>query len=300
MITFSFVIPAYNYADYLPKTLDSILKQQGDDYEIIVVNDGSTDNTDEVMRDYLNRYNDIISYYKQVNQGPAAARNFAVSKAKGAFIFALDADDCLTPSALHVLRQAIETYPDKDLIAGNHFSVWQDGRVKTKQQPKLSDNKEANFIAFIRKQVSIPCGTSIVRREVFDKIQYYTDIVGREDTVFVAQVLACYPAVMLDNPIVKRMMHDDSFRYKLGEKGGYDLVIADKLFDPEIIPETLMPYKKEYKSRLCLAFFRNEYKAGHYKAARKWYYLAIKTMPRHVFHWNYLSKFLKSKLKIQS
>ena len=87
----SIIIPAYNAARFLPACIESVLAQTHRDIEIIVVNDGSTDNTDDVVRPYLDR----IRYITQCNKGLSAARNAGFKASSGQFVCFLDADDVL-------------------------------------------------------------------------------------------------------------------------------------------------------------------------------------------------------------
>ena len=83
---FSIVIPTYNRASLIPATLQSVFQQTFTDYEIIIINDGSTDNTQDVLKPFLSR----ITYVNQNNQGPGAARNTGIDIAKGEYITFLD------------------------------------------------------------------------------------------------------------------------------------------------------------------------------------------------------------------
>lgn len=87
----SVIIPTYNCAQYLPITIKSVIEQTYQDWEIIIIDDGSTDNTVEVVKPYL-FYNNI-HFIRQHNQGPAAARNLGIAKATGKYVAFLDADD---------------------------------------------------------------------------------------------------------------------------------------------------------------------------------------------------------------
>lgn len=89
-IVFSVIIPTYNRADFITKTLDSFLNQTCQDFEIIIVDDGSTDNTNEVVKPYLS---DRIFYYKKKNEERAAARNYGAEKARGEYVNFFDSDD---------------------------------------------------------------------------------------------------------------------------------------------------------------------------------------------------------------
>ena len=77
-LMFSIIIPAYNYADVLDRSIRSVLNQTGDDFEILIIDDGSTDNTPKIMSGYQKEFPEKIKYFTQKNQGPAAARNKGV------------------------------------------------------------------------------------------------------------------------------------------------------------------------------------------------------------------------------
>lgn len=105
---FSIIIPAYNVADYLPACLDSVLDQDFSDYEIILVNDGSTDATSKICDEY--QKNHQIKVIHQPNSGLSEARNSGVQKATGKYLIFLDGDDFLTPGALTKIATALANF----------------------------------------------------------------------------------------------------------------------------------------------------------------------------------------------
>ena len=109
MSKFSVVIPLYNKERDILKTLNSVLLQTFSDFEIVLVNDGSTDASEAVV---LKLDDPRISYYSKVNEGVAKTRNFGVEKAKAPFIAFLDADDYWYPHHLEDLNRLIEKYPN--------------------------------------------------------------------------------------------------------------------------------------------------------------------------------------------
>lgn len=119
----SFIVPAYNTSKTIGKTLDSIIKQDENslDFEIIVVNDGSPDNLDEVIENYK----DKVNYYKKENGGLSDARNYGVQKAQGEYIIFVDSDDYISNTLLKDVEKYI--HRDVDLI---------------KWEPIIVDNKE--------------------------------------------------------------------------------------------------------------------------------------------------------------
>lgn len=102
----SIIVPCYNQANYLPETLDSVLAQTYTDWECVIVNDGSPDNTDEIARRYLEQ-DSRFKYIEQSNKGPAAARNNGIENSFGEFILPLDSDDLIAPT---YLEKAVEVF----------------------------------------------------------------------------------------------------------------------------------------------------------------------------------------------
>ncbi|MGH9799036.1 MAG: glycosyltransferase family A protein, partial [Blastocatellia bacterium] len=111
----SIIIPAYNLAPYIAETLDSVFAQTCRDFEIIVINDGSTDDTEERIAPYRNR----IVYIRQENRGVMAARNVGLQAARGRYIALLDGDDLWLPNFLEVLVGMLEADPDLSVAYPN-------------------------------------------------------------------------------------------------------------------------------------------------------------------------------------
>ncbi len=107
MYKFSVVIPVYNKATYLKETIQSVLDQRDVTFEIILVNDGSTDNSEEIIKEFLS---DHILLINQSNQGVSAARNTGIAAAKSDYIAFLDADDVWDPSYLTTISKLISTF----------------------------------------------------------------------------------------------------------------------------------------------------------------------------------------------
>lgn len=104
----SIIVPVYNVALYLEDCLDSILKQSFKDYEVICVNDASTDNSGEILQEYAKRHSQIKVITHSKNRGLSAARNTGIANAKGKYIWFVDSDDMIMPNALTELYQVAE------------------------------------------------------------------------------------------------------------------------------------------------------------------------------------------------
>lgn len=102
----SVIIPMFNVEKYIEKTLNSVIEQTFKDFEIILINDGSTDRTVDICQEYLNKYNNIM-LFEQKNKGVSSARNLGIDKANSKYIIFIDADDLLEKDMLEVLYEDI-------------------------------------------------------------------------------------------------------------------------------------------------------------------------------------------------
>jgi len=123
----SIIIPVYNTRDYLAACLDSVIAPALDDYEIIVVNDGSTDDSGDIAAQYERRYPRLIRVISTENGGLGAARNVGIEEAAGEYLLFLDSDDRLAPGALPEMMEALSQGPD--MLVFDLLSVRPDGSV---------------------------------------------------------------------------------------------------------------------------------------------------------------------------
>lgn len=119
----SVIIPTYNCAKYLPQTIKSVLNQSYKNLEIIVVDDGSTDDTEEILKPFLSN----IIYIKKRHSGVSDARNLGIERAKGNFIAFLDSDDFWTPEKLEVQMDHFRNNPDVGLVYSSNCFIDEDG-----------------------------------------------------------------------------------------------------------------------------------------------------------------------------
>lgn len=111
----SVVIPTYNRADSLPRAIDSVLAQSFQDFELIIVDDCSTDKTQRILKKYQAKNNKITVITHETNQGVGAARNTGNAYARGTYIIVLDSDDYALPNMLHDSVQFMQKHPDIDI-----------------------------------------------------------------------------------------------------------------------------------------------------------------------------------------
>jgi glycosyltransferase involved in cell wall biosynthesis len=111
----SVITPCYNYAHFLPETAASVLQQKYSHLEYIIVNDGSSDTTEEVAKHYC-KLDGRVKYINQENQGLPAARNTGISKATGKYILPLDADDTISPNYAAKAVEVLENSPNTGIV----------------------------------------------------------------------------------------------------------------------------------------------------------------------------------------
>lgn len=142
----SIIVPVYNTEKYLRKCLTSLVNQTLSDIEIIIVNDGSPDNSKKIVEKYLKEYPDKVKYFEQPNGGQGSARNLGLTKASGRFIGYVDSDDYVDLSMYQKMYdEAIKT--DADIVMCSHTIVYEDSNKEEVEKLflKTDDNKTNCF-----------------------------------------------------------------------------------------------------------------------------------------------------------
>lgn len=104
----SIIVPVYNTEKHLKKCFDSIINQNNSEIEVVVINDGSTDNSEVIIKEYTEQYKDVFKYYKKDNSGVADTRNFGIEKATGEYIMFLDSDDYIDKKLYDNIKKYID------------------------------------------------------------------------------------------------------------------------------------------------------------------------------------------------
>ena len=168
----SVIIPTYNRAHYICEAVESVLAQTYKNVEIIVVDDGSTDGTEEVLSLYRGR----IRYFYQENRGPSAARNAGIQKSTGPYIAFLDSDDLWMPDKLDLQVRYLSEHPDYGLVHTDHEDwIVRDGAV-VEVRPDHYDSHHIGYIfpeMFLRNEVSTP--TVLLRKVCLNKVGYFDE-----------------------------------------------------------------------------------------------------------------------------
>ncbi|HRG18620.1 MAG TPA: glycosyltransferase [Flavobacterium lutivivi] len=212
---FSVIIPVYNKEKFIEKTLQSVLNQTFPGFEVIVINDGSTDESENKI---LEIKDDRINYFTKKNEGVAITRNFGILKATGSFICFLDADDYWYPNFLLVMKSYIEKLPTQKVFASAI-------EIETKKNKfpaqysilKNNDYQIVNFFDASQYESVLWTSSVVIEKTVFEKTGIFDEKIKiSEDTdlwirigliyevVFIWEILARY---IYDNQSVSRNMN---------------------------------------------------------------------------------------------
>lgn len=191
------IIPIYNAEKYLRRTLESVLNQNFKDYELILINDGSTDDSDIICKEYQNKYPEKIVIYNIKNSGVAHARNVGINKAKGQYLYFIDSDDELYKN--NVFEQyynAVQSNKDLNLIIQGYTTRYINGKTGDSYDTSVTFQTEMYKISDKRKLINLfPNGfmyivwNKLFKKEIIinNKIQFYEQ--QMEDFRFVLNFL---------------------------------------------------------------------------------------------------------------
>lgn len=159
----SVCIPTYNRKEYLKETLESVFAQTYRDYEVVIIDDGSTDGTDQMIK----QIDGPIKYFHQENHGVSDARNKLIDKAEGEYITFIDSDDILLPYAIEELMEIVENR-DSDVVAySSYLGIDENGvKVKRKHHKLPSGSIAAELFEYIHVH---SCGT-LCRKNLFKEV----------------------------------------------------------------------------------------------------------------------------------
>ena len=211
----SVVVPCYNGEKYVKRCLDSILKQSYDNFEIIIINDGSTDNSDEIIRKYLS--DDRVKYFKQENKGIGKTRNFGISKASGEYVTFLDIDDYFDNQALEkMVKFSLEN--NLDIVVSDYYVQDKDVKQYKIKDFGITDVKGNPDIIL---DINFAPWGKLYRKDLIENITFEENL-KYEDAPFVVKALLKAKRVgKLDYPTV----------YYTVNSGSETTVRDDKVFD---------------------------------------------------------------------
>lgn len=200
---FSVIIPAYNRASILPETIDSIQKQSFESWEIVVVDDGSKDDTEAVVRG-ISTDDSRIRYIYQENAERSAARNNGAKNAQGRYLFFLDSDDAFEPNHMHEVYALLqkEKFP-VGMVFSNVLYLKENG-IEKPEIPVMEKDGGFNYVLRHPITPSRVC----VHRDVFNEFQFDPEIVIVEDQVLWICIATRFPVFHQKEYTVRYRIHD--------------------------------------------------------------------------------------------
>lgn len=229
----SVIITARNYGKYLRKCLDSALKQTYKDYEVIVVDDGSTDDTPKILKEYGKK----IKVIKLAGEGLAAACNRGVAVASGEYVVRLDADDYFDENILLIEANYLDEHPSVDLVFPDYYFISEDGRVQEHVR-QLKVGEELRL--FYRNPLA---AGAMFRKKRFDDLCGYTEKSGyTEDYDFWLRFATKYKVANINLPLMYYRRHPTSMSADRHWKTG-----ARRLVKAEFVETKLKPILEKTK-----------------------------------------------------
>ncbi len=248
-MNFSVIIPLYNKAAYISKAIHSVLSQTFTDYELIIVDDGSKDDSFEVAKSIIeNRGN--CHLYRQQNGGVSVARNNGVALSQGKYLCFLDADDWWEPAFLEEISKLVEEFPGAG-IYGTNYTIVNETKHKTRIAPigvdSDFDKGYINYCQVYAKTLAMPLWTGAVciPRPVFDEMKGFPKGVKLgEDFLLWIRIALKYKVAFLNKPLAFYNQDVDVANRGVGRLHEPKEHMLWNLTDLEPLEQTNFDYKK--------------------------------------------------------
>ena len=224
----SIIVPVYNVEKYLAKCLDSLVNQTLEDVEIIVVDDGSKDNSKQIIDEFQTKYPDKIKSFVKKNGGLSDARNFGLDRANGEYIGFVDSDDYVTAGMFEEVYSLAQKY-DAEMVICNLQKVDENGKIlqKLTQVPNMPEKIDLAKNLSVFSDLGYFACNKLFKRELFENKRFKKGV-HFEDIQLVPQLLlSCKTLAQTQNYHYQYLERQDSITKTHTEKG-LDLLKAVK------------------------------------------------------------------------
>jgi len=285
----SVIIPTHNRAAYLKEAIGGVLSQTIKGFEIIVVDDGSTDNTKEVVASYK----DKVRYIFQKNSERAVARNNGILQAKGDYIAFLDSDDIWLPEHLQACLRAFHNAPKGTGLAFSG-SYLMDKKGKIISKIGLSPANGDVLKKIVSRFSSGGCNSSscLVKKDIFDKAGYFNEdkdlSISGEDWEMWARLAAHTKFVSTNSYTVKIRFHQEASRRQVDRMAFSMAKALDTVYANPEISAKIMEVRRQAYSSLNAVIAINYYASGDMKNARRYLRKSLQHNPLSLFTDKYI------------
>ncbi len=248
MTKISVIIPVYNHEKYIAESIESVLNQSYKDFEIVVVDDGSTDRTPEILRDFGCK----IKYIRQENKGGAAALNTAIRNSTGEYLAWVSSDDVFMPTKLEDQIKFFNENPGVDLTYADFYIIDKNGEIKREvHSPYYSDRKTFVYNMLIGNFIN---GSSVMfKRSCIEKVGYFDEEMKyHADGNMWFRMLKHYNFGHIPKPLLKYRWHNTNLSHDTEQMKRYLAIHYKKVFSlyklEEIFDPNIAEGQKEFKS----------------------------------------------------
>lgn len=262
MTIISVIIPAYNQSDYLGEAIESVLCQTYPHFEVIIVDDGSTDNTAEIARGFSDPR---IRYVYQENRGLSGARNTGIRNSHGAYLTFLDSDDLFLPEKLSLLAKELDGNPQLGLVAGQAIPIDEHGR----QFGKIFNCPVPEDASQLLLGNPLHVGSIMLRRTWQERAGYFDErLRSYEDwDLWLRLALAGCKSHWIDQPVSLYRFHRAQMTRIGSQMTTATFMVLDNLFSRPDLPEKWLIMKDLAYSRAYLRAAAQAYLAKSYNEA---------------------------------
>lgn len=290
----SVVIPTFNRAEFIKDAIQSVLNQTIKDFEIFVVDDGSSDHTEDVIKTFEDPR---VYYHRFKHMGfPAYPRNRGIELSKGKYIAFLDSDDTWLPAHLEHCQKAFCDNIGAGGVFTDFYKLYNNTLIS--QRATKTKYNSSTLIDMVSKFSSIGAASNVmVRRDVFNTVGYFDenkDMAGSEDWHMWVRIAWKYAFAVVPAATVILRVHGDNLTLNAENIERSTKTALDSIFCHDGISPIVKPfYRSAYAEVNTLAAI-NYYGSGDMKTARNRLKDALRFRPRHIFNGRFIWTFLRT------
>ena len=259
----SVIVPVYNVETYLEECLDSIQNQTYTDFEVLLVNDGSTDGSQAICERYC-KENRRFHLLNQENQGLSAARNTGVAASRGEFIVFVDSDDMILANYLetlmHYMREDVDIVESQFTVSNEEFLA------KSFKEPSIifEGNSQEAVKIFTKHVLNVNAVTKLYRRSIVEAVPYIDGVIFEDVYCGIGMLKYIRKIIKIDYKGYYYRQHQASIMHRTFTPKNLDIfTVSDKLIDLYSDREELLPYIASFLVHLATMHYQDYIRKGN-------------------------------------